>query len=1115
MRTNATLTRLLSIVLAGALLLTMATGTVFAAENTGLDPEIYDLASLEAGIHDQDTGMQLSQDYEPNVLLIKFYPQSMFPGKEQQYRTAVEQVTRWGFDYIEGIDTYVVYIDELEKNPNAVLNRFKNNRFIDFVEPNYIGDLDLVPNDTNYASRGSSFAKVINAEAGWDIITASNVLIAIVDSGYSAISDLPGVNGYSVVSKNNNVADTYGHGTQVAGTLAATGNNGDRNTGVIWHATNVLPVKITDSSSVSVANVATAITYAADRDAKVINLSLSFAADSATLKSAIDYAFKKGCVIVAATGNDGKASVSYPSAYANVLGVGGATSITNRATSSNYGNGLDVMANWSWYSTNTSGGNMISGGTSIATPQVAGLAALVWELAPNLTNTQVMDLIRQNTNKDAGNWDNQMGYGVIDMGKTLAAAAKIGGAPKVEHTIPPVIRLKGAEKMTLTEGALYEEPGYTATDAVDGDVSHLVTVSGKVATAYAGEYTLTYAVKNKAGIEGKTTRTVTVLPKPDTTPPTLALKGKAEITLTEGDVYTEPGYTAVDDADGDITARVAVSGVVTASAAGSYTLTYTVADTAGNKAAAARVVVVQPKPAVVEPAPAPAPSPDPAPNVEPTPEPEPVAEPEPEPEPVVVVNPRPPMITVNGSDPIILHYGIHDYFEQGATAYDEIDGDISTQVVISSTVPGHSLSAGDTIRDIEPGSYQVTYAVTNSAGLSAEVSRQVRMLPQEEKYGPRTPYNFNDQGKSGASFSHRITADADGIMTLTVGSLNKTTVTISVAGDSGYNEFDETFDGAGKRDFWVSEGNYTVTMQIDSTNGNTKIDYSLLTPETIMLVFAETAVPLNTHLEQLIRDLLAEGQTFATILAMENNIDTKMDIFVAMVRSNRTMQDMLDFGFTEDELARISAVVDFAQILTIQENAFTKKFIYDVMMQKGYTLAEMQNVGFTVKEIQKAELIAELEIVLEIEDLDAILGRPNLDEPRQELAIRMEANGYTVDDMKLIGLTENELMRFAIIADEDVPLGALSLPNQQVPLGALSLPNQQTPLGTFPGGSSAAVIANCVMVNLHSNHGLRYPVVTALSAGTEVFILDEKYDWYQVSDGVTEGWVYSGYVSKN
>jgi len=59
------------------------------------------------------------------------------------------------------------------------------------------------------------------------------------------------------------------------------------------------------------------------------------------------------------------------------------------------------------------------------------------------------------------------------------------------------------------------------------------------------------------------------------------------------------------------------------------------------------------------------------------------------------------------------------------------------------------------------------------------------------------------------------------------------------------------------------------------------------------------------------------------------------------------------------------------------------------------------------------------------------------------------------------------------------------------------------------------VIANCVMVNLRSSHGLRYPVVAALPAGTEVSILDEKYGWYQVSDGATEGWVYSGYVSKN
>ena len=207
--------------------------------------------------------------------------------------------------------------------------------------------------------------------------------------------------------------------------------------------------------------------------------------------------------------------------------------------------------------------------------------------------------------------------------------------------------------------------------------------------------------------------------------------------LTEGDIYEEPGYTASDDRDGDMTHLVTVSGTVSTAYAGEYTLTYTVMDQAGNTGTAVRRVVVAPAP--VPPA----------------------------------SEPAAPTITQIGSNPIILHLGGSPYVEQGAQAFDETDGDLSAFVTTEGSV--------DTT---QPGTYQVTYSVTNSAGLSASVSREVRVLaPQETLI--RTPYSFSGQGKSGAHQSHSVTAASGGTMSLTVSDLNRVTLAVSVTDGSG------------------------------------------------------------------------------------------------------------------------------------------------------------------------------------------------------------------------------------------------------------------------------------------------------------------------------------------
>lgn len=153
-------------------------------------------------------------------------------------------------------------------------------------------------------------------------------------------------------------------------------------------------------------------------------------------------------------------------------------------------------------------------------------------------------------------------------------------------TTAPTISLSGSANMTLAVGDSYSDPGYSATDDVDGDITGDVVVAGDtVDTGTASTYTVTYNVTDSAGnTANEKTRTVTV-EEADVTTPTISLSGSTSMTLTVGDSYSDPGYSATDNVDGDITDDVVVGGnTVDTSTAGTYTVTYNVNDSAGNAA---------------------------------------------------------------------------------------------------------------------------------------------------------------------------------------------------------------------------------------------------------------------------------------------------------------------------------------------------------------------------------------------------------------------------------------------------------------------------------------------------------------------------------------------------
>ncbi|WP_428398290.1 immunoglobulin-like domain-containing protein [Marinobacter salarius] len=188
------------------------------------------------------------------------------------------------------------------------------------------------------------------------------------------------------------------------------------------------------------------------------------------------------------------------------------------------------------------------------------------------------------------------GYdGVRETTLTVGGVSRVFRSTTLADTTPPVITLTGGNQ-SIVQGQPWVEPGYEAIDNADGDISVSgVVVTGTVDTSTLGQYTLTYTATDLSGNTSSTTRTVTVVEfvPDDTTAPVITLTG-GNRTLTVGDTWVDPGYTANDETDGDLTDDVEISGTVDTTRAGSYQVVYTVADATGNVGTATRTVTVLP-----------------------------------------------------------------------------------------------------------------------------------------------------------------------------------------------------------------------------------------------------------------------------------------------------------------------------------------------------------------------------------------------------------------------------------------------------------------------------------------------------------------------------------------
>lgn len=301
---------------------------------------------------------------------------------------------------------------------------------IDYLEEDVIvTGYEYAPTDPAFLNTSTSYGlHLIDALRAWDITLGDrNIVIAVLDSGLSLEHEefagriVPGLNTFDAAALPE---DDHGHGTHVAGIVAAEINNAAGSAGVCPQC-SIMPVKVLNQDNLGTfGNVAAGIYFAVDQGAQVINLSLGAQVSSRTIEDAVRYAVDHNVLLVSAIGNNGTNAIVYPAGLDGVVGVSAVAEDDAFFSISNYGSHVDFSApGRKIYSSYRNNSFASMSGTSMAAPFVAGLAGLLLSVKSELTLPEIFALLRFGANDQLGlpGKDDQFGYGRVNAYRSLVA----------------------------------------------------------------------------------------------------------------------------------------------------------------------------------------------------------------------------------------------------------------------------------------------------------------------------------------------------------------------------------------------------------------------------------------------------------------------------------------------------------------------------------------------------------------------------------------------------------------------------------------------------------------------------------------------------------------------
>ncbi len=483
-----------------------------------------------------------------------------------------------------------------------------------------------------------------------------------------------------------------------------------------------------------------------------------------------------------------------------------------------------------------------------------------------------------------------------------------------DDTEKPVITLLGDNPLTLYLGDTYTDPGATAIDDKDGNITARIEKYDTVVnTSVADTHTVHYRVSDVAGNVANATRTVHVYLYIDTIPPVLTLSGDNPLFLDVGDTYTEPGATAVDNVDGDITDSIEIdNNEVNTTLNGKYTVHYLVSDKAGNTSSAERVVTVG------------------------------------------IIDSIPPAIYLLGPNPMEVDYQ-RDYKEPGAYALDNLDD----------SIPFHRFTVVDDINSDVLGTYTVTYTVSDATGNTATAQRSVEVVdtlppvvtvvglnPINLEFG--TPYE-----EYGATALDNYDGDLTGQLD-TVGDVNTmmggtyivtysatdqhgntgsgerkvivtsdtTTPTITLLGSNPfYVMLGETFTDPGATAYDSLDGDLSDKIVVTGT-----VDTSIAGTYILIYWVSDTA----GNSDSTTRDVIVMQDTVPPVLTLNGSNPVNLMLNETYIEPGATANDAIDGDLTDS--IKISSTVDTS-------TAGTYSVTYTVSDKAGNEASEIRTVN--------------------------------------------------------------------------------------------------------------------------------------------------------------------------